>query len=98
MNNWHWSEKRMYYTCGVPFQMQFYCYCLGLIYFPYSDLYLTKPETERERERQTEKKTRTTESYSHSFYFYSLTVIKDNSSSNCLTRNGPTLCLGEQTF
>lgn len=40
----------------------------------------------------------TTESYSHSFYFYSLTVIKDNSSSNCLTENGPTLCLGEQTF
>lgn len=97
MSVWYWSEKRMYYTCVVPFQMQFYCYCLGpLIYFPYSDLYLTKPETDKERERQ--KKTTATESYSHSFYFYSLTVIKDNSSSNCLTRNGPTLCLGAQTF
>lgn len=58
-----------------------------LIYFPYSDLYLTNPETETEK--------KTTESVS---IFKNLTVIKDNSSSNCLTGNGPTLCLGEQTF
>lgn len=40
----------------------------------------------------------TTESYSHSSYFNNLTVIKDNSSGNCRTKNSPTLRSGEQTF
>lgn len=40
----------------------------------------------------------TTQSYSDSYYFYNLTLIKDDSSSDCLTQTGPMLCLWEQSF
>lgn len=90
MNNWYLSEKHTLY--GVPLQMQFKVTAQGApCLFPFTVIFILPILKQKE-------KTTTTESYSHSFYFYSLTVIKDNSSSNRLTGNDPTPRLGEQTF
>lgn len=87
----------LYTVCGVSFQMLkiFITMCRngtwGPVFIFTTVIFILPILKQKEKEV-------TTESYSHGFYFYNMTVIKDNRSCNCLTGNGPTLCLGEQTF